>query len=294
MNILTFDLEDWFHILDNQQTNNRKSWDLLPSRVESMTEILLDLLSEKNQRATFFVLGYIAKRHPDLIRKISTAGHEIASHGDQHQLVYDQSREQFEWDINCSIDAINDACGIVPKSYRAPGFSIKDNNFWALDILHRLGIEVDCSIFPAKRQQGGIQNFAFSTPFRYQLENGETMMCFPLNTATLFGVPFVFSGGGYFRFFPERILLHYWSSSDYNMTYFHPRDFDPSHPEIPGLSGFRKWKANVGRSKALSKLSRILDCFEFYTLTEAVERTDWSSTSNFSWDKTHTSGSVIY
>jgi len=132
--ILTVDLEDWFHILDNPHTKYEHQWNNFPSRIINSTFRLLDLFDLYDCKCTFFVLGYVARKYPELVREISLRGHEIASHGDQHQLVYSQTPAQFERDLVISLEAITKACGAEVKAYRAPGFSIRTDCTWAFDV----------------------------------------------------------------------------------------------------------------------------------------------------------------
>ena len=159
MKILTFDLEDWFHILDNSETANPKNWENFETRVECITLKLLNFLDLHNVKATFFILGWIAEKFPKLVNDVASRGHEIACHSHHHQLVYQQSPEEFEADLIQATETIEQACGIRPYAYRAPGFSITDKTPWAWEILVRNGYKIDCSIFPASRAHGGLPNF---------------------------------------------------------------------------------------------------------------------------------------
>ena len=155
MRILTIDLEDWFHILDNDETASPVGWERFESRVERNTEWILEKLSDKKQLATFFCLGWIAQKHPLLIKKIAEEGHEIACHSMHHQLVYSQSGVDFLNDLKQSIDILENITGKKVKSYRAPGFSISLKTDWVFDALLEAGIENDCSVFPSSRNHGG-------------------------------------------------------------------------------------------------------------------------------------------
>lgn len=274
--ILTIDVEDWFHILDNEETSTEDHWKRFPSRLEDGLERILDSFNAKNVKGTFFILGWIARRHPDAIREIVRRGHEIGSHSDMHQLVYKQSPEQFEDDLRRSLDSIAEATNICPTIYRAPGFSITDTCAWAFDILAEHGIAQDCSIFPAPRSHGGMPRFPTGTPCLLQAPGGSQLQCFPVNLRSFAGYRFIFSGGGYFRLIPLSILRRWYRESEYSMTYFHPRDFDPGQPIIPGLSLARRMKSYVGLSRALEKLENLLDEVEFVTISQAVNMIDWN------------------
>ena len=274
MNILTFDIEDWFHILDNNSTRNEPDWANYKSRLNQNLETILTLLRENNQTATFFCLGWIAKKYPLAIREIIKAGHEIGTHSHLHQLVYQQSRSDFKDDLLQSIQILEDVTGKKISIYRSPGFSINKSCLWAFEILIQAGITTDCSIFPASRAHGGLPAISLSEPFKLYTGSG-FIKEFPMSTYRLGPLRFVFSGGGYFRIFPFRAIKWLMSQSKYTMTYFHPRDFDPDQPILPDLTAIRKIKSYYGLSTSLSKLSELIKEFDFYSLEEADEKIDW-------------------
>ena len=218
VNILTIDLEDWFHILDNDATSSVASWEQFPHLVEPMTHKLLDLLSDARVHATFFVLGYVAHKFPELVRQISDLGHDIATHGYGHQLIYEQSEGEFERDLAESLEAINKACGVCTNIYRAPGFSITLGNEWVFGSLAKYGIDVDCSIFPASRAHGGMKSFSASGPCRLSLDRGLVLKELPISTVSSFGKDIIYGGGGYFRVFPWWLIHACFRKNDYNMT----------------------------------------------------------------------------
>jgi polysaccharide deacetylase family protein (PEP-CTERM system associated) len=267
MNILTFDVEDWFHILDHREVENSASWAQHPSRVVKNTQRILDVLDARAQKATFFCLGWIAERHPDLIRDILNRGHELGSHSYHHQLAYKQSRKDFTEDLLRSISILEDISGKKITSYRAPGFSITQENPWVFDILIEAGITHDCSIFPTRRAHGGFQGVP-ARPFILERDGGD-IKAFPINTFRFAGQDVVFSGGGYFRLLNYHIIRQMMLRSDYVMTYFHPRDFDVEQPMIPGLGVMRSVKSYIGLNGAMSKLERIIDEFNFQSLLSA-------------------------
>lgn len=276
LKILTFDLEEWFHILDHDATRDEEQWRSFPSRIDQNTRRILDLLEERGQRATFFCLGWIARRHPDVIKKIAAAGHEVACHSDMHRLVYEQSPDQFRSDAARAIGTLEDLTGRKIVSFRAPGFSVTEQTTWVFEILADLGIRRDSSVFPARRAHGGFPAFGSAVPAIIRA-GGTEIREFPVNTLALFGRPVVFSGGGYFRLLPWPLLDFMMKKSVYVMTYFHPRDFDPGQPVIPGLSLARRFKSYVGLSSAFSKLGRMLREHHFVSLEEADGLTDWNA-----------------
>ena len=253
MKILTFDIEDWFHILDNPETSNLASWEKFPSRVEDGVERILQLLEDTGQPATFFCLGWIADRYPNIIRKIMEEGHHIATHSHTHQLAYNQTKAEFEEDLKQSIDTLQQLTGQKIDTYRAPRFSIKQSNLWAFEILKKLGIVTDCSVFPASRAHGGLPEYSCAQPSVIQYR-GIQLNSLPINTSNIFGRDIVYSGGGYFRILPIWYLKRRFSKDEYIMTYFHPRDFDPGQPLIPGLGLSRRFKSYTGLKTAYSKL----------------------------------------
>ncbi|MBT5400757.1 DUF3473 domain-containing protein [bacterium] len=274
MNILTFDVEEWFHILDNESTKTEQQWSNFEYRLESNMDRILELLERKNQKATFFCLGWVAREFPNILKKIDDMGFEIGSHSDRHQLVYEQSKSDFTSDLGDSIKSIEDVIGKKVKMYRAPGFSIRERDGWVFEELLRHGIEVDSSIFPAKRSHGGFESFGSAEPSLIK-GNGFAIKEFPINLYNMFNKNFVFSGGGYFRLIPYDGLKHMMKESDYVMTYFHPRDFDSEQPVISELSLLRKFKSYYGLKSAFTKLEMLLDDFEFMDLNQAISEVKW-------------------
>lgn len=276
MRILTVDVEDWFHILDYAGTATEADWARFPSRVEAETLSLLDQFDSHGQKATFFILGWVARNHPQVAAEIARRGHEIACHSDMHQLVYEQTPDVFERDLVAALNSIEKATGTRPTAYRAPGFSITEQTTWAFDILARNGIDTDCSVFPAARAHGGIRNFPQSGPCKIETEQGNILKCLPINLGKISVWRFVYSGGGYFRLAPKALLRHWFSNDPYIMTYFHPRDFDAEQPILPGLSRVRRFKSYVGLHSAYAKLDALLSDQPFLNVLDAVELTDWS------------------
>lgn len=275
MRILTFDIEEWFHILDNESTRTHREWSQYESRIESNVERVLELLLKKKKKATFFCLGWIAEKYPNIIKKIDTLGYKVASHSYSHQLVYEQSEKEFRDDLSRSVKILEDLTGKKVRAYRAPGFSLRFWSGWFFDALADNGIEIDCSIFPARRAHGGFKDFYWSRPVLI-VQNGIQIKEFPINTYRLFGNRIIFSGGGYFRLLPYCIIKRLTDRSDYVMTYFHPRDFDKAQPVIKELSLFRRFKSYYGLSSAMSKLEALLDHFDFVDLDEADKEINWN------------------
>jgi polysaccharide deacetylase family protein (PEP-CTERM system associated) len=274
MKILTFDIEEWFHILDNNETKGVSEWITFESRIHRNMEIIFRILDNSKVSATFFVVGWIAKKYPEIIKQISDRGYEVGSHTYLHQLVYSQDRKTFYSDVERSIKTIEDCSGQKVRSFRAPGFSITKNNLWAFEVLNELGITKDSSVFPAGRAHGGFPSYDLAIPSIIDY-NGIILKEFPINTHTVLGKPFMFSGGGYFRLLPYKIIENWTNQSKYVMTYFHPRDFDIDQPMVPGLSPFRRFKSYVGIKNCKPKLDNWLNDFDFIDLNQADQLINW-------------------
>lgn len=274
MKILTFDIEDWYHLLDNPSTKTEVNWHNFESRIHENVNRILDLLDEKGLNATFFCLGWMVKKHPNVIKEIHKRGHGLGSHGQMHQLVYEQGLNLFRKDLDVSIKSLEDLTGEKIKYYRAPGFSITKSSLWAFEILHEAGIEIDCSIFPSSRAHGGFSNYGSAQPAIIDF-GGATIKELPINLVSILGRKIIFSGGGYFRLFPYPIIRNWTRKSDYIMTYFHPRDFDPSQPIVSELSFTRKLKSYVGLKTSERKLDKWLSEFKFIDVKKADELINW-------------------
>lgn len=276
VNILTFDIEDWFHILENDSTKTDKEWSNFEYRLEANMERIFELLDRNNQKATFFVLGWIAQKYPNIIKRIYSMGYEIASHSNLHQLVFEQKPNEFKADLEKSIKIIEDITGKKITIFRAPGFSITEKTKWALYEIVNLGIEIDCSIFPAKRVHGGFPSFGSAEPSIIEF-NGIQLKEFPINMYNVFGFSFIFSGGGYFRLLPYWIVKLLMKKANYVMTYFHPRDFDYEQPILKDLSLLRQFKSYYGLKGAFRKVEKLIKDFKFIDINTANDLIDWNS-----------------
>ena len=275
MNILTFDIEDWYNC---DFITADFEWDKHEVRIYESVDRILDELTKRNLKGTFFCLGWLAEKHPEIIKKIHKQGHHMGCHSYQHELSFRFDREGFKQDTLKAKKLIEDVIGEPINAFRAPGFSITEKNVWALEVLTELGFEYDCSLFPARHDYGGFSSYGKAEPAILILPNGKQLKEFPMNIHYVLGKNIVFSGGGFFRFFPYR-LIKYWSSrSFYLMTYFHPRDFDPDQPVIQALPLIRKFKSYVGLSTSFLKFQKLLNDFEFLSVREANENIDWEKT----------------
>jgi len=271
MNILTFDIEEWFHC---DMGSDVPGWDKYETRIDQGTDRILALLATMNLKATFFCLGWLASRHPEVIRKIHGAGHEIGCHSYLHEPAFRLNRIQFKSDTEKSIKSIEDIIGKKVKLYRAPAFSFTDSNIWAFEVIAELGIEIDCSILPARHDYGGFPSFDSFQPSLIKVK-GYTIKEFPINITKLFSRIVVFSGGGFFRIMPYFLISSLMNKSDYVMTYFHARDFDKDQPRITSLSLQRRFKSYVGINRAYKKFERLLKDFDFVSVLQADEMIDW-------------------
>lgn len=273
-NIFTVDVEDWFHILDFEPVKDFSDWRNYESRIEKNLKKILKICEAYGVKGTFFILGWIAENYPELIKLIHYSGHEIGCHSNNHQLVYELTETEFEEDLESAKTHIFNACKVVPRIYRAPGFSINPDSHWAFKALIKSGFEIDCSIFPAPRAHGGMPNYAYMKPHILEVETGSRITCLPMNYMQLGNYRLVYSGGGYFRALPRSVISSLMHKSDYNMTYFHPRDFDPNQPRLSGLSFLRRIKTYVGLREAEQKLKRLLAAHKFVSVTEYLRQND--------------------
>ena len=261
--ILTFDLEEWFHLcLDDVSS----SWDKYEKRFEKNTDYLLEILDQNNVKATFLVLGWIARKYPQIIRKISENGHDVGSHSNVHDLVYEQSEEEFEKDLLESLKILEDVTNKKILIYRAPGFSINTQSKWALEIMAENGISCDLSLFQGHHSLGGISGKRINEPFYINTQSGKILE-YPMSLTKIFGLTFATCGGGYFRLLPFSITKLLLSQNEYRMTYFHPRDFDYGQPRL-SMSAIKYFKTYVGLISSKSKFKKLLEDFNPISISE--------------------------
>ncbi|MCS7466774.1 DUF3473 domain-containing protein [Stieleria sp. ICT_E10.1] len=271
-NALTVDVEDYFQVSAFADRVTRKDWDKYDCRVEDNTDKLLSIFDEHDVRGTFFILGWVAERYPDLVRRIAHAGHELASHGYWHQLVYDLTPEEFAKDIADSKEAIADASGIKVVAYRAPSFSIVEDSLWALDILAEHDFRIDSSIFPI----GGHDRYGLADAPKeihdIDTEHG-TIQEFP-PSAWSRGRIHIPIGGGYFRLFPLKLTLKAIDKVREHgrpaMFYTHPWEFDPEQPKMESLKRSIKFRHYVGLAKTEQRLRGMLNAHSFGTVGDVL------------------------
>ena len=277
VNALTFDVEDYFHVSALSGVIRPDEWEQYDSgRVVVSTQTLLDLCAEHGHSATFFVLGWVAERYPQLVRDIQSAGHEIASHGWSHQLVYNQSEQVFRSEAERSKKLLEDITGVEVAGYRAASYSITPKSRWALDVLAELGYQYDSSLFPVIHDRYGMPGTPFY-PFVLKTEQGNQLIEFPLSTYGILGYRLPVSGGGYFRLFPY--LLSRWCLSAINrrgkpfVFYLHPWEVDPDQPPV-AVTGFSKFRHYNNLDVCSSRMVRLLKDFEFDTMRNVLERSN--------------------
>lgn len=277
MNVLTFDVEEWFHLLDFDATRTETQWRNYEVRIHENVERILNILDETNTKATFFIIGWIAKTYPEVVKKIAER-YQIGSHTMAHQLVWQQTPEEFRKDVESSVKLLQDITGQSVECFRAPGFSIREREAWAFDILSELGIKYDCSVFPAHHAHGGMSSYGVPIPSIIKHGNKEIKE-FPVSFKRIGNKHVIFSGGGYFRLFPYS-LIRAWSreaeNNGYLLTYIHPRDLDGEQPLLVDLPLLRRFKSYVGIKGARTKLVKYLLEFEFMDVRTAVDMIDWS------------------
>ncbi len=272
-NALTVDVEDYFHVSALSKAIHPESWDSLECRVTESTHRLLALFERSGVTATFFVLGWVAERHPQLVRDIARSGHEIACHGFSHRLVYEQSRAEFYSETLRSKGLLEDITGSPVMGYRAASYSIVQKSLWALDVLVELGFLYDSSIFPVRHDRYGIPG-AERTPHLMKTPGGSSIVEWPLATARVLGCNLPVAGGGYFRLLPY--WLSRWGLRSINhretrpfIFYLHPWEIDPDQPRVSAgvLSRFRHY---TNLHKCEERLQHLLKDFHFGTVRNGL------------------------
>lgn len=233
-NGLTVDVEEYFQVSNFDRVISREAWDGLPSRVGDSMALILEQMERDGVRATFFVLGWVASRHPGLVRRIHDAGHEVASHGNGHRIVYDLTPDEFRADVSQARDVLQQITGEPVVGYRAPSYSITRRSWWALEVLAETGHRYDSSIFPIRHYRYGIPDHP-RFPHRIELGGGSGIWEFPLTTVSVFGFNFPIAGGAYLRFLPAWLVragLRRVNRGEGQpaVIYFHPWEIDSGQP----------------------------------------------------------------
>ena len=264
-NAMSIDVEDYFQVSAFAPHIRREDWDTLPCRVERNVDVILGLLDETDSRATFFTLGWIAERYPQVVRRIVDNGHELASHGYGHQRASDLAPEAFREDITRAKRILEDLGGVAVRGYRAPSFSINRKNWWAVEELENAGYVYSSSIYPVKHDHYGMPD-APRFPHRPNGEGG--ILELPPTTVPLFGRNLPAAGGGWFRLLPYEISR--WMLCRVNaqdrapcMFYFHPWEVDPDQPRQSGLSAKTRFRHYVNLQRMPGRLRQLLNDFEW-------------------------------
>lgn len=275
MNILTFDIEDWW-VYEHYQLGNPK--DYLP-RLDRYLNEILDLLEERNFQATFFCLGEVAHKNPEVIKKIHHRGHHIGCHSFSHRFFGEATPNEVEKDTKKALAVLEDIIGEKVNAYRAPAFSITENNKWIFEILIDNGIEYDCSIFPANRSFGGFSGFNHSIPTVVKI-NDKSIKELPMSITKLLHTHIASAGGGYFKLMPYSLIKSIVQKSDYIMTYFHLKDFDKDqvkrYASLQNESALiRYFKNYYGLKGNFTKFKKFVSDFEFVSVEQANEHVNW-------------------
>lgn len=267
-NALTIDVEDYFQVSAFAPYIKRSEWDTRECRIERNVGRILDMLLERETKATFFTLGWIAERYPSLIRRIVAEGHELASHGYGHERASDLTESTFYEDIRVAKQILEDMCGVEVKGYRAPSFSIGVGNLWAFDSLVRAGYQYSSSVYPIQHDHYGMPD---SPRFAYQVRPG--LLEIPITTLRVLDRNLPSSGGGYFRLLPyamSRWMLNRVNSGDQQpgIFYFHPWEIDVDQPRIDGVDSKTRFRHYVNISRMEGKIQQLLGDFKWGRMDE--------------------------
>lgn len=285
MNILSFDIEEWYIVsfLHGRGSDRFKVFD-------QYLDSILDVLDEQHTQATFFVIGQMALDFPQVVKRINDRGHDIGCHSYQHTWLNTLSRDEVFEDTRQAVDALEQCIGRKVKAYRAPAFSIGKENQWAFETLAKCGIEYDASVFPAAHDFGGFPDFGNQVPTLVKTPAGDIKE-FPITISRLLNKEVAFSGGGYFRLFPFWFVNREMKKRDYNICYFHIGDVTPSSKMISKENYERYYKepatwlnrrkrhmkTNLGKKTALSKMNRLIRAWCFVSVAQANEQIDWEN-----------------
>lgn len=285
MNILTFDIEEWYveEFIYGDRKEKYHEYDQYLGRI-------LDILDEKRVKGTFFCVGGLVPKYDYVIKRIAEHGHEIGCHSNCHHFLNKMTFEEVLSDTKNAVDAIEQLIGKKVLSYRAPAFSIGESNKWVFDILAECGIERDASVFPAARDFGGFSNFSSKTPCVIHY-NGHKIKEFPICTAHLMGKELAYSGGGYFRFYPLWFVRREMNKAEYFMTYFHILDLVTEKTGLKSKKEYEEYykepgtiqarykryiKANIGKKHAFEKLMKLIASESFVNLAQADKMINWA------------------
>jgi polysaccharide deacetylase family protein (PEP-CTERM system associated) len=268
-NAFTIDVEDYFQVEGFASAIDRKSWGGFRTRVGESTSTLLEMLERHQVRATFFVLGWVARKHPEIVRRIVDQGHEIASHGMSHRLIYTQAPEEFRRETRDAKALLEDLAQKPVLGYRAATYSITRRSLWALDILCEEGFRYDSSIFPMRHDRYGIPD-AEPKPHVLTTPGGGRLVEFPISVLRYCGATIPIAGGGYFRLFPYRFTR--WALRKLNLQgqefvfYIHPWEVDPEQPRVREAGAASRFRHYLNLGRCAERLGLLLGDFEFDTM----------------------------
>lgn len=264
LNILSFDIEEWFMSYDSSQIPV-KQWKTMPARIEQNIHDILHFLEASQLTATFYIMGWVAEHYPILVSDIFAAGHEIGYHSYYHESPLMQGPKAFEEDLVRGLDLLQSLTGQKVMQYRAPRFSLDSATAFALPLLHKHGITLSSSVMSGHRCKGiTIPDH----PFIFEVE-GIQMPEVPLNRKQTLGLHWVYTGSGYFRILPLWLIKSLYAASPYNMAYFHPRDFDTHVPKTTLLPFYRNIMSNLGNHSTLPKLKHLITQHSFQPVGKA-------------------------
>ncbi len=275
INAMTVDVEDYFQVSAFESHLSRNEWDHWPHSVADNTRRILDLFDQKGIRATFFTLGWVAERYPQLVRDIVDRGHELACHGYDHVRVTGQTPEQFRSDVNRAKRLLQDATGVEVSGYRAPSYSIGRDNLWALGILEELGFRYSSSIYPVRHDLYGMPE---APRFAFNPEVAPGLLEIPISTVRIANHNLPCGGGGYFRLYPYS--LSRWAMRKINeegkpaVFYFHPWEIDPEQPRPPGIGAKTRFRHYLNLSRMKQRLGLLLDDFRWDTMANVFLKAD--------------------
>lgn len=271
MHILTFDIEGWYHLYPKAYRYLSRQKDPYPFSLERETRRIFRFLEERNIRATFFWLGEDAERHTSLVRELHASGHEIGVHSFTHLKIGEMDKDNFKISTERAVKTLEDITGEKIKSYRAPNFSLTEEDLWALEVLKDLGIERDCSTIAGSRFGNMVLP---SAPF-FVKNNGIVIKEFPISSIPVLRHNFKYAGSGYFRITPYKYLYHKMTTSPYVMSYFHPRDFDKLIHKKIKKNPYLKIKYRIGAGRAFRNLDKLSELIPWIPLQEAENKVNW-------------------
>lgn len=267
-NAMTVDVEDYFQVSAFEPYIAKNQWDSLPHRVESNTDKILELFQTRGIKATFFTLGWVAERYPELIKRILTEGHELACHGYEHIRVTEQTPAEFRNDVARTKKLLEDLSGKEVKGYRAASYSIGKNNLWALDVLQEEGFKYSSSIYPVKHDLYGMPD---APRFIYEPIANQTFKEIPITTIRFGNKNLPCGGGGFFRFYPY--ALSKWAFNRVNnqeqqsgIFYFHPWEIDPDQPRQSGLNLKTRIRHYLNLQRMENRINQLLSDFKWDTM----------------------------